>query len=168
MFKSIELFAESSSFFRFWNSKNSGNFLKNLPGPQVVAGGRTYGNRQAGEPYLFSQLYWFSNAGKFLFKWPGEPINGNPNFVKGNWKGDGKDELFWFKFHINDDGRGTLFFPDPVFHMFDFTGKGAEEVITLSRGSLKVYGFKNAHYTNKDLKKNLLYLKTSVVNHTNY
>lgn len=145
-----------------------GNFLKNVPGPQIVAGGRTYGNRQVNEPYLSSQLYWFDNTGKQLLKWPGNPINGNPDFVKGNWKGDGKDELFWHKFHINDKGTGKLFFPDMVYHMFDFSGKGAEEVITLGRGILRVYGYKNARYTNKDSKKNLMYLKNTVVNHTHY
>ncbi len=145
-----------------------GNFLKNVSGPQVVAGGRTYGNRQINEPYLSSQLYWFDNKGTKLLKWPGQPINGNPDFVKGNWRGDGKDQLFWYKFLINDRGTGELYFPDPVFHMFDFTGKGAEEVITLNRGMLRVYGCKNAHYTNKNSKKDLLYLKNSVVNHTHY
>jgi len=62
-----------------------GNFLKNFSGPQVVVGGRTYGNRKINEPYLFSQLFWF--------------------------------------------------------------------------------GAKQAHYTNKDEKKDLLYLKNSLVNH---
>jgi hypothetical protein len=145
-----------------------GNFLRNVQAPQIVAGGRTYGNRQIGEPYLYSQLYWFDNKGNKICKWPGQPVNGNPDFVKGNWRGDGKDQLFWYKFMINDKGTGKLYFPDPVFHMFDFMGKGAEEVITLSRGVLRVYGCQNAHYTNKDSKKNLNYLKNSVVNHTHY
>ena len=145
-----------------------GNFLKNVPGPQVVAGGRTYGNRQLNEPYLSSQLYWFDNTGKKILKWPGQPINGNPDFVKGNWKGDGKVELFWHKFHINNEGTGNLYFPDMVFHMFDFMGKGAEEVITLGRGIMRVYGYKKAHYSGKDAKKDLMYLKNSVVNHTHY
>lgn len=145
-----------------------GTFLKGYPGPQVVVGGRTYGNRQLGEPYLSSQLYWFSNKGDLLAKWPGNPINGNPDFVKGDWKGDGKDQLFWYKFRINDGGKGDLFFPDPVFHMFDFMGKGAEEVITLSRGTLRVYGYRDTRYSNKDRKKNLMYLKNTVVNHTHY
>ena len=47
-----------------------GNFLKNASSPQVVAGGRTYGNRQIGEPYLYSQLYWFDSKGAKLAKWP--------------------------------------------------------------------------------------------------
>ncbi|OQP45916.1 hypothetical protein A4D02_32475 [Niastella koreensis] len=145
-----------------------GNFLKAVSGPQVVVGGRTYGNRKINEPYLFSQLFWFDNKGNMLFKWPGAPLNGNPDFVKGNWDGRNKEQLFWYKFKINDQGKGELYFPDPVYHMFDFMGKGAEEVITLSQGYLRVYGAKQAHYSNKDEKKDLLYLKNSVVNHTHY
>lgn len=145
----------------------AGHFLKNNSGLQVVVGGRTYGNRQLGEPYLSSQLYWFNQSGDFLFKWPGNPINGNPDFVKGAW--NGKDEkLFWYKFKMEDNGKGKLFFPDPVYHMFDFMGKGAEEVITLSGGSMKVWGSKKAVYTNKDRKKDVMYLKNTVVNHTHY
>ena len=145
-----------------------GNFLKGTPTPQVVAGGRVYGNRQIGEPYLSSQLYWFDNKGNLLSKWPGQPLNGNPDFVKGDWRGDGKEELFWYKFRLTDQGKGEIYFPDPVFHMFDFTGQGAEEVITLSNGWLRVYGSATAKYSNKDRKKNKLYLKNSVVNHTHY
>lgn len=145
-----------------------GNFLENIKAPQVVVGGRTYGNRQINEPYLSSQLYWFDHKGAKLFKWPGNPINGNPDFVKGAWKGAGTEQLFWFKFLIKDNGQGELYFPDPVYHMFDFMGKGAEEVITLSRNQLCAYRSKSAKYTDKDLKKNLLYLKNNVVNHTHY
>lgn len=145
-----------------------GNFLKDVSGPQVVVGARTYGNRSAGEPYLSSQLYWFSSTGALLFKWPGTPINGNPDFVKGDWRGDGKDQLFWFKFRINDDGKGEFYFPDTVFHMFDFSGNGADEVITISNGMLRVYGSTEAHHTGKDKKENLLYRKSIVVNHTHY
>ncbi|WP_125185356.1 hypothetical protein [Botryobacter ruber] len=145
-----------------------GNFLENVPGPQVVIGGRTYGNRQINEPYLSSQLYWFDNKGNLIKKWPGNPINGNPDFVKGNWRGNGQDEVFWYKFRLNNKGTGELYFPDPVFHMFDFMGKGAEEVITLNRGILRVYGHSQANYSNQDSKKNLDYLKGTVVNHTHY
>lgn len=145
-----------------------GNFLKGQANPQVVVGGRTYGNRRINEPYLGSQLYWFDNKGNKLFKWPGNPLNGNPDFVKGNWAGQGKDQLFWFKFKINDQGKGELYFADPVFHMFDFMGKGAEEVITVSNGYLRVYCCKTAQYSNKDLKKDLIYRKNVVVNHTHY
>ena len=146
----------------------AGNFLSGVRGLQVVAGARTYGNRQINEPYLSSQLYWFNDEGKMLFKWPGTPLNGNPDFVKGDWLGDGKQQLFWYKFLINDKGAGELYFPDGVFHMFDFSGKGAEEVITLSRGVLRVYGSKHTKYSNRDRKKDLRYLQLSVVNHTHY
>lgn len=103
-----------------------------------------------------------------LFKWPGTPLNGNPDFVKGKWDGTNKEQLFWYKFKINDQGKGELYFPDPVYHMFDFMGKGAEEVITLSQGYLRVYGSKHPHYSNKDSKKDLMYLKNNLVNHTHY
>jgi hypothetical protein len=52
--------------------------------------------------------------------------------------------------------------------MFDFTGDGAEEVITLSRDRLRIYGAKNANRNRADKKKDLLYLKGKVVNHTHY
>lgn len=145
-----------------------GDFLPAVAGTEVVVGGRTYGNRQVGEPYLSGQLYWFDRQGTLLHKWPGNPINGNPDFVKGNWRGNGQQDLFWHKFRIGPDGKGKLYFPDPVYHMFDFMGKGAEEVITLSRGVMRVYGYRNAAYSNQDLKKDVNYLKTQVVNHTHY
>ncbi|MBH8567373.1 hypothetical protein KB206_00640 [Microvirga sp. STS02] len=145
-----------------------GNFLKGVSGPQVVIGGRTYGTKGTDEPGLSSQLYWFDNAGNLVKKWPGNPINGNPDFVRGNWRGDGATWLFWHKFHLNDAGTGELYFPDTVFHMFDFTGQGAEEVITLSQGRLSVFGSRSATHSGKDSKKDLEYLRNSVVNHTHY
>lgn len=145
-----------------------GNFLRGVPGPQVVVGGRTYGNRQAGEPYLSSQLYWFDKQGNLIRKWPGNPLNGNPDFVRGNWHGDGTTALFWYKFRLNEAGTGELYFPDPVFHMFDFLGQGAEEVVTLHQGRLRVYSSTKATHSGQDAKKNLDYLKNTVVNHTHY
>lgn len=145
----------------------AGKFLGDKKDLQVVVGGRTYGNRQINEPYLSSQLYWFDSKGNQLMKWPGNPINGNPDFVKGDW--NGRDEqLFWYKFFIKPDGKGQLYFPDPVFHMFDFMGTGAEEVITLSHGKLRVFGSKTATHSGIDRKKDLQYLRQSVVNHTHY
>ncbi|MDO7851707.1 hypothetical protein [Hymenobacter convexus] len=145
-----------------------GNFLKGVSGPQVVIGGRTYGTKGTDEPGLSSQLYWFDNGGSLVKKWPGNPINGNPDFVRGNWRGDGTTWLFWHKFRLNDAGTGELYFPDTVFHMFDFTGRGAEEVITLNQGRLSVFGSRRAAHSGKDSKKNLEYLRNSVVNHTHY
>lgn len=145
-----------------------GDFLKGVSKPQIVVGGRTYGLRPSTEPGLSSQLFWFDNKGTLLSMWPnGYPLNGNPDFVLGNWKGKGKPQLFWYKFRIDENGKGDLYFPDGVFHMFDFTGRGAEEVITLSRGVLRVFGSKSASYS-KDLKQDLNYLRTKVVNHTHY
>ncbi|UOQ96802.1 hypothetical protein MUN81_16325 [Hymenobacter sp. 5317J-9] len=76
--------------------------------------------------------------------------------------------LFWHKFRLNDAGTGELYFPDTVFHMFDFTGQGAEEVITLNQGRLSVFGSRRAAHSGKDSKKDLEYLRNSVVNHTHY
>ncbi|PTQ94095.1 hypothetical protein C8P68_107160 [Mucilaginibacter yixingensis] len=146
-----------------------GDFLKGVPGPQTVIGGRTYGNRNAGEPYLGSQLYWFDNQGNLVNMWPhGFPINGNPNFVSGNWKGDGKRQVFWYKWKLNDKGEGELYFPDQVYHIFDFTGRGADEVITFGRGVMRVYGSRTAIHTGKDRKADLRYLQLNVANHTHY
>jgi hypothetical protein len=145
-----------------------GNFLKGFVAPQVVIGGRTYGIKGTDEPGLSSQLYWFDNGGNLVKKWPGNPINGNPDFVRGNWRGDGATWLFWHKFYLNDAGTGELYFSDTVFHMFDFMGQGAEEVIALSQGRLSVFGSRRATYSGKDSKKNLEYLRNSVVNHTHY
>jgi hypothetical protein len=52
--------------------------------------------------------------------------------------------------------------------MFDFTGRGAEEVVTLSQGKLAVYGSASAKYSGRDSKRDPLYLKSKVVNHTHY
>ena len=146
-----------------------GDFLKGVPGPQVVVGGRTYGMRQTPEPRLSSQLFWFDSKGTLVSMWPnGYPLNGNPDFVLGNWKGKDKPHLFWYKFKLDERGEGDLYFPDGVFHMFDFSGRGAEEVITLNRGVLRVFGSRTAVHSNKDLKADLNYLRSKVVNHTHY
>lgn len=146
----------------------TGYFLAGRPGPQIAIGARTYGNRQAGEPYLSAQVYWFSPTGELLTKWPGMPLNGNPVFVKGDWRGDGTEELFWYRFHMKDDGSGELYFADQVFHMFDFDGDGAEEVITLANGRLRVYGSANAIRDPENARRDPDYMKERVANHTHY
>ena len=93
----------------------------------TLVGARTYGNREAGEPYLSAQVWWFDSAGELVSKWPGKPVNGNPVFVKGDWRGDGGEALFWYKFRMQADGTGQLYFGEQVFHMFDFLGDAAEE-----------------------------------------
>lgn len=96
-------------------------------------------------------------------------MNGNPDFVKGNWLGeDEKDQLFWYKFLIDSSGKGRLYFPDQVYHMFDFTGDGAEEVITLQGGRLRVYGSKSALRDPNLAKRDVEYMYRLVVNHTHY
>jgi hypothetical protein len=145
-----------------------GSYLAGERGPQVVAGARTYGNRAAGEPYLGGQVWWFDPTGGLIGKWPGRPLNGNPVFVKGDWKGDGTEQLFWFKFHMKDDGSGELYFGEPVFHMFDFMGDRAEEVITLERGKLRIYGWSGADAHGPRVVHTPEYRRNVVTNHTHY
>ena len=145
-----------------------GQFLRGVRGPQVVVGARTYGDRQVGEPYLSGQVWWFDRAGTLLSKWPGMPLNGNPVFVQGDWKGNGGEELFWYKFHLKPDGRGELYFPDDVFHMFDYMGDRADEVITLGLGVMRVYGWRGANADGARTARSADHLRNAVVNHTHY
>ena len=142
----------------------AGYILKGSKTPQIVANGRVYGTRESGG--LGAQLYWFDNLGNLLSKWPRNPLSGNPNFVRGDWYGDGKKEFFWYKFKLEDDGTGTLYFKDPVYHMFDFLGNGAEQVITNDRTVLRVYGYR--HVQPKTVKRDSEYLRNSIANHTHY
>lgn len=145
-----------------------GNFLEGVEDPQIAIGARTYGKRDIGEPYLWSQVRWFSAAGELLHVWPETPINGNPVFVKGDWNGNDEDELFWYKFRLNQTGEGDLYFGEPVFHMFDFMGNNAEEVITLEDGELRVYGSHEAFNSLlPQREKNADYLR-KIANHTHY
>ena len=142
----------------------AGYILKNSKTPQIIANGRTYGTRGGGG--LAAQLYWFDNKGNLLEKWPANPIAGNPNFVRGDWYGDGRKEFFWHKFRLEDDGLGTLYFKEPVYHMFDFLGNGAEQVVTWDRTVLRVYGYKNVKP--KVVKRDSEYIRNSIANHTHY
>jgi hypothetical protein len=142
----------------------AGYILKGSKTPQIVANGRTYGSRGGGG--LAAQLYWFDNKGNLLSKWPANPIAGNPNFVRGDWYGDGRKEFFWHKFRLEDDGLGTLYFKEPVYHMFDFLGNGAEQVITWDRTVLRVYGYKGVKA--KVVKRDSEYVRNSIANHTHY
>ena len=146
-----------------------GDFLKGIPEPHIAVTARTYGKREFGEPYLWAQVQWFDSKGELISKWPGNPITGNPAFVKGDWKGEGVDELFWSKFKMTEEGKGILFFGEPVYHMFDYVGSGAEEVITLAKDDalLKVYGYNNLKDTKKR-EKTLEYLRKDISNHTYY
>jgi hypothetical protein len=148
----------------------AGNYLANpsalttsklLPGLSVVASSRYY------TPSLGAHLRWFDTAGTPISIWPNISIPCNPNFAKGDFRGDGIPQLFWYRFLINNDGTGTLAFPDEIFHMFDFMQTGNDQPNTVNpNGIVRVYGYKNAqpHPPNKDP----LYLAHNVSNHTHY
>ena len=143
----------------------AGYILKDRKTPQVVANGRVYGTRATGFG-LGAQLYWFDHLGNLLFQWPRNPIAGNPNFVRGDWYGNGGKQFFWHRFKLEDDGRGTLYFKEPVYHMFDFMGNGAEQVITWDRSTLRVYGYRNA--PPRKVERDSEYKRNSIANHTHY
>ncbi|MEJ6952267.1 hypothetical protein [Natronospora cellulosivora (SeqCode)] len=142
-----------------------GNFIKEKEGLQIAAGARTY---SPGKHYLYGQIYWYDAEGNLLNKWPKTSINGNPDFLKGDWYGDGKDQLFWLRFRIDETGKGVLSFPEQVYHCFDFTGEGVANVITTDNGKIKVYGCKNANRDKTNAKRDIDYLYRKVVNHTHY
>ncbi len=144
----------------------SGDFL-DIPGPHIAVNARYYGPRNARQGRLTAEVHWFDKQGNFLSKWPANPISGNPDFVKGDWLGNGKDVLFWGRFRITGEGKGKLYFPEPVFHMFDFTGNGVDEVITLGAGWLRVYGAPDVRLRDpKTIDPDLL--RHKLTNHTHY
>jgi hypothetical protein len=134
------------------------------PADQITVGGG-----------LAAQLYWFDNRGRLLERWPAHPLNGNPNFVRGDWYGTGKRTFFWFRFKLEPDGNGTLFFKGEAYHMFDFDHTGADQVITLEGGGggpgsggsqvLRVYG--NANVV-PHAKKCDAECRKLIANHTHY
>ena len=142
----------------------TGSYLAGVPGPHLAASARFYGNRQF-EPYLWAQVHWFGAKGNLLSKWPANPINCNPVFVKGDWRGDGREELFWHLFKMTDDGEGVLYFGEPVYHMFDFVGDRAEEVVTLQGDQLRVYGYSRAKHSGERVEHDPEYWRTRLANH---
>ena len=145
-----------------------GSFLSGAAAPQVAVTARIYGDRRRGEPYLSGQVRWFDPKGNPIAQWPRNPLNGNPDFVKGDWRGDGTADLFWFKFRMTADGAGALYFGDPVYHMFDFVGNGAEQVVTLhnAAGRVRVYGRRGVQA--RPAKRDAEYLQKIVANHSHY
>ena len=141
-----------------------GNFLSGVPGPHLAASARFYGNRRF-EPYLWAQVHWFDAKGNLLFKWPANPLNCNPVFVKGDWRGDGGEDLFWHLFKMAKNGEGILYFSEPVYHMFDFMGDRAEEVITMQDDLLRVYGYRRANHSKEMIKRDLEYWRSRLANH---
>src|SRR5258706_13178879 len=75
-----------------------------------------------------------------------------------------RDATLWPRFC--DDGRGTQFFNEPAYHMFDFLGNGAEQVITFERTLVRVYGYRNVKP--KFVKRDSEYQRNSAANHTQY
>ena len=140
-----------------------GNFLRGVPGPHIAVNARTYARN--GEAGLGGQVHWFDAKGNLLSKWPANPLNGNPDFVKGDWRGDGREDLFWYKFRLNEEGKGVLYFKHDVYHMLDFMGSGSEQVIARAPASLLVYGFK--HAKPKRVSRREDYWKR-IANHTHY
>ncbi len=65
-----------------------GPYRADISGPVIVASSRYYVGG------LGAHLRWFDPAGQRIDIWPRNPIPGNPNFAKGDWKGDGKNQLF--------------------------------------------------------------------------
>ena len=171
-----------------------GHFLRDVPGPQVVVSGRLYGDRAAGEPYLRGVVHYFLSDGGApasrspwpeqnpvnsayrqagpsvgaLVQWPQNPLNGNPELVKGDWRGDGVPRLFWHRFQLDAYGVGTLAFAQEVYHMFDFIGNGAEQVVALNKGQgiLQIYGYRDA--PPGLARRESEYLRHHVANHTHY
>lgn len=146
-----------------------GKFLAGVSSTQVVVNARYYGRNPGEPPGLSGQTHWFDAKGKLLLKWPkNNSLNGNPDFVKGDWRGDGKEELFWYKWHMTPEGRGELWFKEEAYHMFDFMGNGCEQVIALNKntGVLQIYGSRDAKP--KSVKRDPDYLRHSVANHTHY
>ncbi len=144
-----------------------GNLLNVSNGPHIAVNARFYENWGTAQRRLLAEIHWFDKDGNYLSKWPAHPLQGNPDFVKGNWMGDGEDVLFWHRFRIMGDGKGKLYFPETVYHMFDFTGNGAEEVITRKGDWVRVYGAANAKLQTKP-NREPDYLRNKVTNHTHY
>jgi outer membrane protein assembly factor BamB len=141
----------------------AGYYRADVAGPVIVASSRFYIGG------LGALLRWYDPAGNRLGIWPNNPIPGNPNFVKGDFKGDGKNALFWQRFRIEPDGTGTLAFPDEAFHMFDFMGTGNDQVITVNRsGVVRVYGYKGAKSNPTPQKSDPVYRAHFISNHTHY
>jgi hypothetical protein len=141
-------------------------FLVGHPGPQIAVNGRYYSSGQSGG--LSALVYWFDPHGNLLKTWPSRPLNGNPDFVKGDWRGDGTQVLFWHKFKMNTDGTGELYFPDTVVHMFDFDGNGTDDVITRGGGGVRVYTYKYATPHPERVVKDPNVLRQRVANLTHY
>jgi hypothetical protein len=66
---------------------------------------------------------------------------------------------------MKNDGEGVLYFGEPVYHMFDFVGDRAEEVVTLQGDRLRVYGYARANHDGERVKRDTEYWRTRLANH---
>lgn len=144
------------------------SWLRGEEGLRLLVNGRIYGNRARDEAPQSAWVYGFSPDGEQVFRWPRAPINGDPRFVRGDWRGDGSAEVFWYKYRIDPEGRGFLCFYEEVYHMFDFLNNGAEQVVALNRqrGILQIYGSRSA--PQGTVVRDPEYRRHAIANHTGY
>ena len=69
------------------------------------------------------------------------------------------------RFKLAPDRGATLFFKGGVYSMFDFDSTGADQVITLDGGTLRIYG--NANVGPRAVKRDAEY-RRAIANHTYY
>ncbi len=143
-----------------------GSFLAGKNGPQLAVNGRFYANGQSGR--ISALVHWFDTAGNEVATWPSRPLNGNPDFVKGDWRGDGRQELFWHQFRMKPDGTGEIYFADTVVHMFDFDGNGTDDVITRGGPGVRVYTCANPTASGKRKVTDSNQVRQKVANLTHY
>jgi hypothetical protein len=140
-----------------------GNFLSNAPAPQVIVSSAP-ATQPAGVAAIPPTLVrWLSPTGNALEVWPPNPLNVSGVFVKGDWYGNERQQLFWSRFRMEPSGKGTLFFSEDVYQMFDFLGNGNDQVITLDPlGILRVYGYSDARL--HDPHRDPEYMRSVVAN----
>lgn len=68
---------------------------------------------------------------------------------------------------LNDDGTGELVAPYDIYHMFDFMGRGAEELIVRGPGVIQVYGSSKVTRQPGPVHRDAEY-KKKIANHTHY
>lgn len=143
----------------------AGKFLFGYNTPQIAAGIRIYKNNKV-DPYISGQVYWYDYKGNLIKKWPANELNGNPDFAKGDWYGDGTETLFWYRFLMQPDGTGKLYFTGEVYHCFDFERNGAAQVVTLDGNIMRIWGYR--YVEKKEPNNNPDYLRHAITNHTHY
>jgi hypothetical protein len=67
---------------------------------------------------------------------------------------------------MTDEGKVVLYFKQDAYHLFDFMGTGAEQVIARGGTTLQVYGSKRVR-PKTGVRRSVDYVKR-VANHTHY